>query len=136
MLYDIIGRAVTKTTRITEPTKIGTTIAAEGKGAIRATVKKTVVDILRLVKAISNGIRRVAGKAASLAPEESTSEEEEEEAEDNEQVGNLEEGQEEVGEVAKAEEIEKGREQSNIEGLGSIRVASSPGQAVLSDSAC
>jgi len=68
MLYDIIGRAVTKTTRITEPSKIGTTIAAEGKGAIRATVKKTVVDIQRLVKAISNGIRRVAGKAAPLHP--------------------------------------------------------------------
>ena len=135
-------RVVARTTKITGPTKTGTTIAAKGKGAIRATVKKTALGIQRSVKASSNRVRRVTRKATPPPPEESASEEEvedeeeeeeEEGEEDNEQAGNIEEDQEEVGEVEKAEAVEKGREQSDMEGLESIRVASSPGQAVLSD---
>ena len=93
MLYDTIGRVVAKTTRITGPTKTRTTMAAKGKGAIRATIKKAAVGIQRSVKASSNRVHRVARKAAPPPPDESTSGgKEEEEEEDNEQARNLEEG--------------------------------------------
>jgi len=81
------------TTRITESTKAGTTMTPKGKGAIRATVKKTAVGIQRSVKAGSNDVRRVARKAPPPPPEESTGEKEEQEEEDHhEPTGNLEDG--------------------------------------------
>ncbi|PWW79917.1 hypothetical protein C7212DRAFT_163681 [Tuber magnatum] len=99
-------RAVAKTMKITKATKSGNTRAAKGRGAIRATVKKTAIRIQRLVKANSNRVRRGRGEVGEV------------------------EGADEVGET---EAVKKDDEQSDMEGLESIRVASSPGQAVLSD---
>ena len=77
VLYNTIGQVVAKTTRITGPTKTWTTMAAKGKYAMRATVKKTAVRIRRSIKASSNGVRGMACKAACPPANQSTSKEEE-----------------------------------------------------------
>jgi len=132
VLYNnTIGQVVAKTTSATGPTKTRATMVAKGKCAIRATVKKTAVRIQRSVKASSNGVRGMACKVARPPANESTSKEEVgEEGEDNEQADPT-EGQEGVCGVEKTEAIEKGREQSDMQGLESISVASAPYQAVL-----
>ncbi|CAZ80586.1 unnamed protein product [Tuber melanosporum] len=94
-------RAAAKTTKITRPIKSRTTMAARGKGVIRATVRETAVRTQRSVRA---GSSRVRGMEAG-----------------------------EIEAAGEAEAVEKDSEQSDMEGLESIRVASSPGQAVLSD---
>ena len=58
------SKLVAGTTRITGPTKTGTTMVAKEKGAIRATVKETAAEIQRSVKANSNRVSRVVRKAA------------------------------------------------------------------------
>ncbi|RPA94355.1 hypothetical protein L873DRAFT_1846676 [Choiromyces venosus 120613-1] len=155
------SKVTTKTTKATKTTRTKTTMATKGKGAIRATVKKTAVRIPKSVKASSNrvlgqeevgeievakevGETEVAKEAGEIEVAEEAGEievaKEVGETEVVEEAGEIEEA-EEAGEIEVAEEaghleeleaVESEGEQGDMEGLESIRVASSPGQAVLS----